>query len=144
MGHHSRLCISCSYPLVFLLSDCVYPVHTVWFSCSQIVYILFRPFGFLVHRLCISCSEPLVFLLPNCVYPVHTLWFSCSQIVYILFRPFRFLAPRLCISCSFPLVFLLPKTFKYFFLNSLALSLSAEGYLKSACLFCINMVLLFF
>ena len=90
------------------LTDFGYPVQTLWFSCSQTLAILFRPFGFLAPRFWLSCLDPLVFLLPDFDYPVQTIWFSCSQILTILFRPFAFLAPRLWLSCLYPLVFLLP------------------------------------
>ena len=90
------------------LADFGYPVQTLWFSCSQILSILFRPFGFLTPRFRLSCLDNLVFLLPDFSYPVQTLWFSCSQIQAILFRPFGFLAPRFWLSCLDPLLFLLP------------------------------------
>jgi hypothetical protein len=38
-----RFCLSCLGPLVFLLPDFGYPVEALWFSCSQILSILFRP-----------------------------------------------------------------------------------------------------
>jgi membrane protein required for beta-lactamase induction len=124
--------------LVFLLPDFGYPVEALWFSCSQILAILFRPFGFLAPRFWLSCLGPLV--LPKSgskntkgpkqdsqnlrarkpkglnriakiweqENPVEALWFSCSHILAILFRPFGVLAPRFWLSCLGPLVFLLP------------------------------------
>ena len=104
------LCTSVNWlrEIKIYIADFVYPVQTLWFSWSQILAILFRPFGFLAPRFQLSCLDPLVFLLPDFSYPAWTLWFFCSHILTILFRPFGFLAPRFQLSCLDPLVFLLP------------------------------------
>ena len=102
------------------LADFSYPVQALWFSCSQILALLFRPYGFLAPRFWLSCSGPMVFLLPDFSYPVQALWFSYSQIVALLFRPYGFLAPRFWLSCLGPMVFLLEwkKILKKFFIGN--------------------------
>jgi amino acid transporter len=94
--------------LVYLLPGFGYPVYALWFTCSQILVIVFMPFGLLAPRFWLSCLCPLVYLLPDFGQPVYALWFTCSQILVILFMPFGLLAPRFWLSCLCPLVYLLP------------------------------------
>jgi hypothetical protein len=77
-----------------LLPDFGYPVYALWFTCSQILAILFILFGLLASRLWLSCLFSLVYLLPDFGYPVYDLWFTCSQILAILFILFGLLASR--------------------------------------------------
>jgi hypothetical protein len=37
-------------PLVYLLPDFDHPAYALWFTCSQILVILFMPFGLLVPK----------------------------------------------------------------------------------------------
>jgi hypothetical protein len=53
-----------------------YPVYAFWFTCSQILAIMFMPFGLLAPRFLPSCLCLLVYLLPYFGYPVYALWFT--------------------------------------------------------------------
>jgi hypothetical protein len=44
--------------LVFLLPDFGCPVEVLWFSCSQILSILFRSIPFLAPRFFLFCLGP--------------------------------------------------------------------------------------
>ena len=76
------------------IADFGYPVQALWFYCSQIQAIQFRPFGFIAPRFWLSCLDPFAFLFPDFGYPVQALQFYCSQILAIQFRPFSFIAPK--------------------------------------------------
>ena len=121
-----KLKVNLSPPQV-TLANFGYPVQTLWFTCSQILAILFRPFGLLAPRFWLSCLGPLVYLLPDFGYPVQALWFTCSHILATLFRPLVYLLPdfgypvqALWFTCShiFPILFrpfglLAPKDLDY-------------------------------
>ena len=87
-----KLKVNLSPPQV-TLANFGYPVQTLWFTCSQILAILFRPFGLLAPRFWLSCLGPLVYLLPHFGYPVQAL---------------GLLAPRFWLPCLGSLVYLLP------------------------------------
>jgi hypothetical protein len=66
----SRFWLSCLFSLVYLLPDFNYPVYALWFTCSQILAILFMLFGLLASRFWLSCLCSLVYWLPDFGYPV--------------------------------------------------------------------------
>jgi hypothetical protein len=62
-----------------LLPDFSYPVYALWFTCFQILAMLFILFGLLAPRLWLSCLCSLVYLLPDFGYPVYALWLEHKQ-----------------------------------------------------------------
>ena len=85
IDNHSRLWLSCCYPLVILLLSCCYPVVILLLSSCFPVVILLLSSCFPVVILLLSCCYPVVILLFSFCYPVVILLVSsCFPVVILL------------------------------------------------------------